>query len=86
MEVIAKNRKTPKRKIAIRSSMQIIVNGERREAPEGCTIVALLDELDIRAKHVAVERNREVVPRAEHGETTLSHGDELEVVTLVGGG
>jgi len=66
--------------------MQISVNGELRVAPSACTIAALLEQLDIRGKHVAVERNREVVPRAEHGETTLSEGDELEVVTLVGGG
>ena len=66
--------------------MTILVNGEPREAPAGCTIAGLLELLDIRVKHVAVERNREVVPRAEHAATPLAEGDELEVVTLVGGG
>ena len=66
--------------------MQVSVNGEARELPEGCTISGLLEELDIRVKHVAVERNREVVPRADHAGVVLSDGDELEVVTLVGGG
>lgn len=66
--------------------MQVRVNGEQRELPVGCSIAGLLAELDIHVKHVAVERNREVIPRAEHEETVLAEGDELEVVTLVGGG
>lgn len=66
--------------------MQLVVNGEARQLAEGATISDLLAELEIHVKHVAVERNREVVPRAQHPQTQLSEGDELEVVTLVGGG
>ena len=66
--------------------MKLTVNGEPRDAPDGCTIAGLLEQLDIRVKHVAVERNRELVPRAQHADTPLADGDELEVVTLVGGG
>lgn len=66
--------------------MQIQVNGEPRETPDGCTIAALLELLDVRMKGVAVERNLEVVPRAEHATTELADGDRVEVVTLVGGG
>ncbi len=66
--------------------MKLQVNGDPLEAPDGSTIADLLAQLDIRVKHVAVERNRQVVPRAEHPTTTLVAGDELEVVTLVGGG
>lgn len=66
--------------------MRIEVNGEPREVPDGCTIAGLLDLLEVRMKGVAVERNREVVPRAEHAATTLEENDQLEVVTLVGGG
>lgn len=66
--------------------MKIRVNGADREIAEGATIADLLELLDIRVKHVAVERNLEVVPRAEHAEATLREGDNLEVVTLVGGG
>lgn len=68
------------------SAMQISVNGEVREVADTCTVADLLVLLEIRVKHVAVERNLAVVPRAEHSETTLAEGDELEVVTLVGGG
>lgn len=66
--------------------MQIEVNGQPREVPEGTTIDGLLRELDVKVPHVAVEVNLEVVPRARHGETKLRQGDRLEVVTLVGGG
>ncbi len=67
-------------------SMQIEVNGERREVAEGTTIAGLLRELEVTQPHVAVEVNLEVVPRAQHAETSLQDGDRLEVVTLVGGG
>jgi sulfur carrier protein len=66
--------------------VKLQVNGDPLEAPDGATIADLLAQLDIRVKHVAVERNRQVVPRAEHPTTSLVEGDELEVVTLVGGG
>ena len=66
--------------------MTIHLNGEARNVPEGCTIAALLELLEVRMKGVAVERNQEVIPRAEHDSTTLSEGDRVEVVTLVGGG
>lgn len=68
------------------SAMNVNVNGEPRQVADGLTVAGLLEELDIRVKHVAVERNREVVPRAHHTDTALEEGDELEVVTLVGGG
>lgn len=66
--------------------MPIQVNGEPREVPDGCTIAALLELLDVRMKGVAVERNLEVVPRSQHATTALVEGDRVEVVTLVGGG
>ena len=66
--------------------MTIHLNGEPRDVPEGCTIAALLGLLEIRMKGVAVERNQEVIPRANHDSTVLSAGDRVEVVTLVGGG
>lgn len=66
--------------------MQIEVNGERRDLPDGTTVAELLHELEVTQPHVAVEVNLEVVPRARHAEMTLHEGDRLEVVTLVGGG
>lgn len=66
--------------------MLIVVNGEERQVPEGVTVTGLLKLLEIHVPHVAVERNLEVIPRAQHAETQLAEGDQLEVVTLVGGG
>ena len=66
--------------------MQITVNGQTREMPAGSTIADLLRELDVAVTHVAVEVNRDLVPRSRHNEVGLADGDELEVVTLVGGG
>ena len=66
--------------------MEIQINGEARRVPEGMTIAALLAELGHRVEFCAVERNRELVPRAQHADCQLMAGDELEIVTLVGGG
>ena len=46
----------------------------------------LLAELGLGGRQVAVERNREIVPRARHAEVELADGDRLELVTFVGGG
>ena len=66
--------------------MQIVVNGSPREVAAGLSIASLLQELRIEPKQVAVEVNLQLVPRGRHAEHTLSPGDRLEVVTLVGGG
>ncbi len=64
--------------------MRVFVNGTARET-EAKTIAELLQALGLTGP-VAVERNREVVPRAEHATTVLSDGDRLEIVHFVGGG
>ena len=66
--------------------MQIIVNGQQRDVPEGTTVARLLEAMKLAARHVAVEVNLQLVPRAQHADCVLSAGDRLEVVTLVGGG
>ena len=66
--------------------MRIVLNGEERDVADGLTVAALLDTLDVPRRYVAVERNREIVPRARHAETVLSEGDRIEIVTMVGGG
>jgi sulfur carrier protein len=66
--------------------MRVTVNGEGHEVPEGITVRGLIEQLMLTEGPVAVERNGEVVPRAEHGSTALAAGDVLEVVHFVGGG
>ena len=70
---------------AVVSVIAIEVNGARHEVPVGTTVRALIDILGL-AGPVAVERNREVVTRAQHTSTALEEGDVLEVVHFVGGG
>lgn len=66
--------------------MNITINGEEKEIADGITVADLVASLDLLPKFVAVERNREIVPRKQHAECQLEPGDELEIVTLVGGG
>lgn len=67
------------------ADIAIVINGERREVPAGLTVRALLDHIGL-AGLAAVERNRELVPRARHAEVVVERGDVLEIVHLVGGG
>jgi len=66
--------------------MRIEVNGQAREVAQDTTVAGLLAQLGVQGGPVAVERNREIVPRAQHASTTLTEGDQLEVVQFVGGG
>jgi len=66
--------------------VRILVNGEFREAPTGQTVAELLEELGLQPRYLAVERNRVLIPRRKHSECKLAEGDEVEIVTLVGGG
>ena len=66
--------------------MTIQVNGEAREVREGMTLQDLLEWLRLPADRVAVEHNREVVPRDRWRATPILAGDRLEVVHFVGGG
>jgi thiamine biosynthesis protein ThiS len=65
---------------------KLTVNGNDRELADGTTVADLLAELGLDPRTLAVERNLELVPRAQHAETQLTVGDRIEVVTLVGGG
>jgi len=66
--------------------MQVIVNGKNLDVSVGATVAQLLEQLELESRYVAVERNRELVPRAEHGACVLQEADAIEIVTLVGGG
>ncbi len=66
--------------------MQVILNGEPRDVPHGQTVAALLEQLGLGQKPVAVEVNLQLVPKQHHVAHVLTEGDRLEIVTLVGGG
>ena len=66
--------------------MQVVLNGEAKQLPDGATVTTLLASLGLDQRRVAVELNERVVPQAQHAETRLGDGDRLEIVTFVGGG
>jgi thiamine biosynthesis protein ThiS len=66
--------------------MTIRVNGDQQDIPEGSTITSLLHLLKLPEGRIAVERNRQVVPRSRHSQTQLLEGDCIELVRFVGGG
>ena len=66
--------------------MRIVLNGTDAELREPCTVVSLLEQQGLAQRPCAVEVNRELVPKAQHAAYTLSEGDTVEVVSLVGGG
>ncbi len=67
--------------------MKLHINGEERDFPaSSLTLAALVELLGMKADRVAVELNREIVPRDRWLETQLNDGDHLEVVHFVGGG
>ena len=66
--------------------MQIYLNGEPRVVAGALNIAALLADLGLADKRVAVEVNREIVPRSRHGVHALQDQDRVEVVNAIGGG
>ena len=68
------------------AELRITVNGESRTVAAGASISDLLESLGVASPRIAVERNRDIVPKAEYAATALAEGDVFEVVELVGGG
>jgi thiamine biosynthesis protein ThiS len=66
--------------------MELTVNGEPRRLGASATVKSLIDELGLDSRKVAVERNREIVPKSRYSDTVLAEGDALEIVCFVGGG
>lgn len=66
--------------------MQVRLNGELREIPDGLTVAGLLAHLGVKAARVAVEVNETVVTRDRHEAHRIGPGDSVEIVAFVGGG
>ncbi|WP_248343707.1 sulfur carrier protein ThiS [Anaeromyxobacter paludicola] len=66
--------------------MQVKLNGEIRELPDGLTVTGLLAHLGIKAPRVAIEVNEAVVTKDRYESHKLSTGDSVEIVAFVGGG
>ena len=66
--------------------LSVTVNGEPRRIAAGASIAAMLRELRIEPKRVAVERNLAIVPRSTLDDVQVDDGDQFEIVHFVGGG
>lgn len=68
------------------SNMEIFINGDRKSFASSMSLAELIESLGMKGDRVAVEHNRQIVPRAEWSSTSLQDGDRLEIVHFVGGG
>ena len=66
--------------------MQITVNGESRQVPDGATAAQLVELLELSGRRLAMEVNGEIVPKSLHESRALDPGDRVEIVHAVGGG
>jgi len=66
--------------------MNVVINGEEHSLGPSLTLAGLVEQLGMKQDRVAVELNRNIVPRKQWDETSLSEGDRLEIVHFVGGG
>ena len=67
-------------------TLRLTVNGEARAFAGPLDVAALVAALGLEPRKVAVERNREIVPKSRYGATALADGDRIEIVAFVGGG
>ena len=67
-------------------SVRALVNGEAVEVPRGTPLLRFLEERGVDSRRLAVERNREVVPRGSQPGVLIEEGDVFEIVHFVGGG
>jgi thiazole synthase len=72
--------------MTVDTTLRVRINGEERNVASGISIAALIAELGLDAKRVAIERNLEIVPRSTFAEVAVEDGDQYEIVHFVGGG
>ena len=66
--------------------MKLKINGEPQDFDSPLTLAGLIQQLGMKQDRVAIERNRDIVPREHWNQTQLAEGDQLEIVHFVGGG
>lgn len=66
--------------------MKISLNGDEHDVPAGTTAARLLESLELTGKRVAVEINKDIVPRGRLDGLTIQPGDRVEIVHAIGGG
>ncbi len=68
------------------AKLRLLVNGEPRDVPAGCTVEQLVESLGFKRGRIAGAVNRDVVPRSRFGAHPLAAGDRVEILEAVGGG
>lgn len=71
---------------AVPAAMQITLNGEPREVPEGISIAELIAQMPLAGRRVAVEWRGEILPRSQYAQARVAAGDVIEIVQAIGGG
>ena len=66
--------------------MKIALNGEEREVAPATSLLELLEATGHAQRRIAVEVNREIVPRSRYAEHVLAQDDRIEIVHAIGGG
>ncbi len=66
--------------------ISVFINGAPRQFEQSISVAALIQDMQLSGKRVALERNGEIVPRSRFAQTPLVDGDRLEIVVAVGGG
>lgn len=66
--------------------MNVVINGENRELPEGATLQDVIGLLRLEGRRLAIEVNTEIVPRSLHAGHRLHEADRIEIVHAIGGG
>lgn len=66
--------------------INIKLNGQEKNVPEGTTVQNILDEMNITNKMIVVEKNLEILPKDQYGSYNVSEGDNIEIVGFFGGG
>ena len=66
--------------------ISVSINGEARHFDNPISITALLEQMQLTGKRIALECNGEIVPRGQFNQHLLANGDKLEIVVAVGGG
>lgn len=66
--------------------MRLTINGELRDMTAAVTVADLLSTLELDGRKIAIELNREIVPRSAYAATSLNDGDKIEIVHFIGGG
>jgi sulfur carrier protein len=66
--------------------MDLIINGKPEQLPDGITAAQLIEQLGLADQRLAMEVNREIVPRSAFPRYTFKSGDQIEIVRAIGGG